>query len=181
MRQCSLDQCGGCLFTVSFLRASPVGLNYYSLMLPSVLLTAMADVTFDFVIDVTYVTVKRLKRHLAMPPYRHTNIQQHSRYYIPPSLSRGNPPGQGQRTRPAQYPAVGRPISLEFSPPMTQPSTSNLSRVTSNPFLSWELDRAWAPECLDARCIESLEPEALEGVGTLDVAMSLAVRRLLWE
>jgi hypothetical protein len=41
----------------------------------------MADVTVDFVTDVTYDTVKRLKRHLAIPPYRHTNIQQHSRYY----------------------------------------------------------------------------------------------------
>jgi hypothetical protein len=81
MRQCSLDQGGGCLFTVFSLGASPVGLNYYSLLLPSVLLTAMEDVTIDFVTDVTYDTVKRLKRHLAIPPYRHTNIQQHSRYY----------------------------------------------------------------------------------------------------
>jgi hypothetical protein len=129
MRQCSLDQGGGCLFTVSSLEASPVGLNfyslmlpsilltamaggtvefltditndtvkryisvsslgaspgglnYYSLMLPSVLLTAMTDVTIDFVIDVTYDTVKRLKRATSYPSYRHTNIQQHSRYYI---------------------------------------------------------------------------------------------------
>jgi hypothetical protein len=67
MRQCSSDQGGGCLFTVSSLGASPVGLNYYSLMLPSVLLTAMADVTSDFLADVTYDTVKRLKRHLAIP------------------------------------------------------------------------------------------------------------------
>jgi hypothetical protein len=81
MRQCSLDQGGGCLFTVSSLGASPVGLNYNSLLLPSVLLTAMADVTIDFVTYVIYETVKRLKRHLAIPPYRHTNIQQHSRYY----------------------------------------------------------------------------------------------------
>ena len=66
MRQCSSDQGGGCLFTVSSLGASPVGLNYYSLMLPSVLLTAMADVTSDFLADVTYDTVKRLKRHLAI-------------------------------------------------------------------------------------------------------------------
>jgi hypothetical protein len=68
MRQCSLDQGGGCLFTASSLGASPVGLNYYSLLLPRVLLTAMADVTIDFVTDVTYDTVKRLKRHLAIPP-----------------------------------------------------------------------------------------------------------------
>jgi hypothetical protein len=60
MRQCSSDQGGGYLFTVS-VGAFPVGLNYYSLMLPSVLLTAMADVTIDFVTDVTYDTVKRLK------------------------------------------------------------------------------------------------------------------------
>jgi hypothetical protein len=32
---------GGFLFTVSSLGASPVGLNYYSLMLPRVLLTAI--------------------------------------------------------------------------------------------------------------------------------------------
>jgi hypothetical protein len=67
MRQCCLDQGGGCLFTISSLGASPVGLYYYSLLLPSVLLTAMADVTIDFVTDVTYDTVKRLKRHLAIP------------------------------------------------------------------------------------------------------------------
>jgi hypothetical protein len=50
-------------------------------MLPSVLLTAMEDVTIDFMTDVTYDTVKRLKRATSYPPYRHTNIQQHSRYY----------------------------------------------------------------------------------------------------
>jgi hypothetical protein len=133
-------------------------------MLPCVLLTAMADVTIDFVTDVTYDTVKRLKMASNYPPYRHTNIQQHSRYYIPPSLSRGDPPRQGQRTRPAQYPAVGRSTLRDLSLLMTQPSTSNLSRVTRNPFLSWELDRAWAPECLDARRIESLAPAAREGV-----------------
>jgi hypothetical protein len=81
MRQCSLDQGGGCLFTASSLGASPVGLNYYSLLLPSVLLTAMADVTIGFGTDVTYDTVKRLKRATSYPPYRHTDIQQHSRYY----------------------------------------------------------------------------------------------------
>jgi hypothetical protein len=63
MRQCSLDQGGRCLFTISSLGASPGRLNYCSLLLPSVLLTAMADVTIDFVTDVTYdtvtVTVKR--------------------------------------------------------------------------------------------------------------------------
>jgi hypothetical protein len=37
-------------------------------MLPSVLLTAMADVTIDFVTDVTYETVKRLKRAASYPP-----------------------------------------------------------------------------------------------------------------
>jgi hypothetical protein len=56
------------------------------------------------------------------------------------------------------------PILRDFSLPMTLPSTSNLSRVTRNPFLSSELDRAWAPHCLDARCIESLAPAAREGV-----------------
>jgi hypothetical protein len=66
MRQCSLAQGGGCLFSISSLGASPVGLKYYSLILPSVLLTPMADVTIDFVTDVTYDTVKRLKRHLAI-------------------------------------------------------------------------------------------------------------------
>jgi hypothetical protein len=60
MRQCSLDQGGGCLFTVSSVGASPVGLNYYSSMLPCVLLTAMADVTYD--------TIKRLKRASSYPP-----------------------------------------------------------------------------------------------------------------
>jgi hypothetical protein len=68
MRQCSLDQGGGYLFNVSSLGASPVGLNYYSLTLPSVLVTAMADVTIDFLTDVTNDSVKRLKRHLAIPP-----------------------------------------------------------------------------------------------------------------
>jgi hypothetical protein len=47
---------------------------------------------------------------------------------------------------------------------MTLPNTSNLSRITRNPFLSLDLDRAWAPECLDARRIESLAPAAREGV-----------------
>jgi hypothetical protein len=82
MRQCSLDQGGGYLCTISSLGASLVGLNYYSLMVPCVLLTAMADVTIDFVTDVTYDTVKRLKMASNYPPYRHTNIQQHSRYFI---------------------------------------------------------------------------------------------------
>jgi hypothetical protein len=67
MRKYSLDQGGGCHFTISSLGASPVGLSYYSLMLPSVLLTAMADVTIDFVTDVTYDTVKRLKRVSSYP------------------------------------------------------------------------------------------------------------------
>jgi hypothetical protein len=67
MMQYSLDQVGGCLFNVSSLGASPVRLNYHYLMLPSVPLTAMADVTIDFVTDVTYDTVKRLKRHLSIP------------------------------------------------------------------------------------------------------------------
>jgi hypothetical protein len=89
MRQCSLDQGGGCLFTVSSLGASPVGLNYYSLMLPSVQLTAMADVTIDFVTDVTYDTVKRLKRHLAMPPYMLINNNIHDTTY--PLLMSGRP------------------------------------------------------------------------------------------
>jgi hypothetical protein len=73
MRQCSLYQkSGGCLFTVPSLGASPVELNYYSLMLPSVLLTAMANFTIEFVKYVTYDTFKRLKKHLAIPP---TGIQ----------------------------------------------------------------------------------------------------------
>jgi hypothetical protein len=46
----------------------------------------MADVTIDFVTDVTYDTVKRLKMASNYPPYRHTNIQQHSRYYSSPDL-----------------------------------------------------------------------------------------------
>jgi hypothetical protein len=66
MRQCSLTQGGGCVFSISSLGASPVGLEYYYLILPSVLLTAMADVTIDFVTDVIYNTAKRLKRHLAI-------------------------------------------------------------------------------------------------------------------
>jgi hypothetical protein len=37
-------------------------------MLPSVLLTGMADVTIDFVTDVTYDTVKILKRASSYPP-----------------------------------------------------------------------------------------------------------------
>jgi hypothetical protein len=36
-------------------------------MLPSVLLTAMANVTTDYLADVTYGTVKILKRHLSIP------------------------------------------------------------------------------------------------------------------
>jgi hypothetical protein len=52
---------------VSALGASPVGLNYYSLVLPSVLLTARADVTSDFLAGVIYDNAKRLKRHLAIP------------------------------------------------------------------------------------------------------------------
>jgi hypothetical protein len=68
MSQCSLDQGGGCFFSGSSLGASPGGLNYYSLMLQSVLLTAMADVTIDFLTDVTYDTVKRLKLHIVIAP-----------------------------------------------------------------------------------------------------------------
>jgi hypothetical protein len=68
MSQCSLDQGGGCLFSGSSLGASPGGLNYYSLMLPSVLLTVMADVTIYFLTDVTYDTVKRLKMHIVIGP-----------------------------------------------------------------------------------------------------------------
>jgi hypothetical protein len=49
-------------------------------MLPSVLLTAIADVTIDFLTDVTSDTVKKLKRHPAIPPYRHTNVQHYLRY-----------------------------------------------------------------------------------------------------
>jgi hypothetical protein len=52
----------------------------------------------------------------------------------------------------------------DLSLPMTLPSTSNLVKVTRSPVLSWKLDRAWAPECLDARRIESLAPAAQEGV-----------------
>jgi hypothetical protein len=36
-------------------------------MLPSVLLTAMADVTINFMTDVTDDTIKRLQKHLAIP------------------------------------------------------------------------------------------------------------------
>jgi hypothetical protein len=46
---------------------SPVGLNYYFLMLPNVLLTSTVDVTIEFLTDITYDTVKRFKRHLAIP------------------------------------------------------------------------------------------------------------------
>jgi hypothetical protein len=59
MRQCSIDQVGGCLFTVSSLGASPVGLDYYSSTLPSVLFIALEDVTIDFVTDVAHDTVRR--------------------------------------------------------------------------------------------------------------------------
>jgi hypothetical protein len=83
MRQCSLDQGGGCLFTVSSLGLSPVGLNYYSLTLPSVLLTAMADVKIEFLTYVTDNTVKRIKgSYTGILPYN--NI--HDTKY-PPSLS----------------------------------------------------------------------------------------------
>jgi hypothetical protein len=58
--------------------ASPVGLNYYSLMLPSVLLTAMADDSIDFLADVTSDTVEGLKRHLAIPLTGMLNIQQYT-------------------------------------------------------------------------------------------------------
>jgi hypothetical protein len=44
----------------------------------------MADVKIDFVTDVTYDTVKRLKRASSYPPYRLTNIQHLSRYYTYP-------------------------------------------------------------------------------------------------
>jgi hypothetical protein len=59
---------------------------------------------------------------------------------------------------------VGSLVSRDASLPMTLTNTLNLSRATRNPFLSWELDRAWAPECLDARRIEFLEATAREGV-----------------
>jgi hypothetical protein len=71
MRQCDPDQCGFCLFTLSSLEASPVRLNYYSVVLPSVLLTARADVTSDFFADVIYDTAKRFKKASSFPSYRH--------------------------------------------------------------------------------------------------------------
>jgi hypothetical protein len=68
MRECSLDQGGVASLLSPPLEHPPVGLNYYSLMLPSVLLTATADVIIDFMTEVKYDTVKRLKRHLAILP-----------------------------------------------------------------------------------------------------------------
>jgi hypothetical protein len=59
---------------------------------------------------------------------------------------------------------VGSLVSRDASLPMTLPYTLNLSRAARNPFLSWELDRAWATECLDARRIEFLAATAREGV-----------------
>jgi hypothetical protein len=59
---------------------------------------------------------------------------------------------------------VGSLVSRDASLPMTLPNTLNISRAARNPFLSWELDRAWAPECLDARRIECLAAAAREGV-----------------
>jgi hypothetical protein len=69
MRKCSSDQGGGCFFTVSALGSSPVGLNYYSLVLSSVLLTARADVTSDLLADVIYDTAKRFNKASSYPPY----------------------------------------------------------------------------------------------------------------
>jgi hypothetical protein len=59
MRQCDPDQGRCCLFTLFSLGASPVRLNYYSVVLPSVLLTARADTTSDFFADFIYDTAKR--------------------------------------------------------------------------------------------------------------------------
>jgi hypothetical protein len=86
MRQCSSDQDGACLFTVSTLGASPVGLNYYSLVLPSVLLTARADVTKDFLAGVIYDTAKRLKKASSYPPYHDILLYNNIHYttYPPP-------------------------------------------------------------------------------------------------
>jgi hypothetical protein len=80
MRQCSSDQGGGCLFTVSALGASPVGLNYYSLVLPSVLLTARADVTSEFLAGVICDTAKRFKNASSYPPY-HDILQYNNFHY----------------------------------------------------------------------------------------------------
>jgi hypothetical protein len=80
MRQRSSYQGGGCLFTVSALGASPVGLNYYSLVLPSILLTAREDVTSDFLAGVIYDTAKRLKKASSYPPY-HDILQYNNIHY----------------------------------------------------------------------------------------------------
>jgi hypothetical protein len=82
MRQCSSDQGGGCLFTVSALGASPVGLNYYSLVQPSVILTARADVTSDFLAGVIYDTAKRLKTASSYPPYHDILLYNNIHYTI---------------------------------------------------------------------------------------------------
>jgi hypothetical protein len=65
---------------VSALGASPVGLNYYSLVLPSVLLTARADVTSDFLAGVIYDTAKRLKEASSYPPYHDILVQNNIHY-----------------------------------------------------------------------------------------------------
>jgi hypothetical protein len=67
------------------------------------------------------------------------------------------------RNAPAD-PLVGQSISSEESVKMTSPGTSNLARASRNPFLSWELDRAWAPDCLDAQRIQTLAEEARESL-----------------
>jgi hypothetical protein len=70
-----------------------------------------------------------------------------------PLLKSGRPAQTMSKSAIHQDPVVGSLVSRDASLPMTLPNTLNLSRATRNPFLAWELDRAWEPECLDARSI----------------------------
>jgi hypothetical protein len=83
----------GFLFTVSALGASPVGLNYYYLVLPSVLMTARADVTSDFLARVIYDSSKRLKKASSYPPYHEILLYDNIHYTT-------CPPHQVGATRP---------------------------------------------------------------------------------
>ena len=64
----------------------------------------------------------------------------------------------------APDPSVGQSISSDESVQMASPAPASATRPSRDPFLSWELDRAWAPECQDAKRMSTLAGEAREPV-----------------
>jgi hypothetical protein len=61
-------------------------------------------------------------------------------------------------------PAMGQLLSSDESIQMASSGPSSLNRASRDPFLVWELDRAWAPDCQDAKRMSTLSSESRESV-----------------